>query len=346
MSMMKNKDVKENKEPAAVSALHSQVRGGAVSRVKQVQGKMGASSPKDTLPKDVSTLLQPAWAEVMKIFNSIVSGGRQVIAHIEPDAKTTEEETDEKGKTVTKTIDPKYSKVQGKAFIKGKGDKGKVAMNDVNQGYLGDCYFIASLAALAQRNPAAIKQGIKDNGDGTYTVKFPGEGAEVLVDGAFPTTSGDLIYAQEGDVSGKDKELWVVLYEKAWAKLKGGYEQIQGGKVKMKSKDAMQAVTGKASTKFQTTSKSKKFVFDAISKAVSKGLPITAGTYGDKHFDQKTLGEMDKKGVHGDHAYAVRGVDANKRIKLYNPWGAYAHVENLTIDEFVKYYRVVHINGK
>ena len=115
----------------------------------------------------------------------------------------------------------------------------------------------------------------------------------------------------------------------------------------MKSKDAMQAITGKASTEFQTASKSKKFVFDANSKAVSKGLPITAGTYGDEHFDQKTLDEMDKKGVHGDHMYAVRGVDAKaKKIKLYNPWGAAYPVDDLTIDEFVKYYEDVHINGK
>lgn len=115
----------------------------------------------------------------------------------------------------------------------------------------------------------------------------------------------------------------------------------------MKSNDAMQAITGKSSTGFMTSSKSKSEVFNAILKAVGKGLAITAGTYDDKHFSKKTLKEMAKKGVHGDHAYAVTDVDAKaKKVKLYNPWGAGYPVDDLTIDEFIKYYQVVHINGK
>jgi hypothetical protein len=317
----------------------------AVTRAAQIHRSAGQVTPAEALPEDVAEMFKSVWDVVIGLINSIVSGGADGAAKDplkdptnQPDAKTIH------GK---KTLDPKYAKVKGTPFIKGTGDKGRVAMNDVSQGYLGDCYFVASLAALAQRNPSAIEKGIRDNGDGTYTVTFPGEGASVVVDGAFPTKNGHPVYAEEGDVSGGDKELWVMLYEKAWAKLKGGYEQIRGSKIHMKSRDAMQAITGKSSTVFRTSSKSKKWVFETIAKAVGKGLPITAGSYPDKHFGKRDLKQMAAKGVHGNHAYAVRGVDEKAgKIKLYNPWGAEYHVDDLTIDEFVKYYQTVHINQK
>ena len=43
---------------------------------------------------------------------------------------------------------------------------------DMDQGLLGDCYVISSLAAIGQSNPQAIKNMFLDNGDGTWTVRF------------------------------------------------------------------------------------------------------------------------------------------------------------------------------
>ena len=44
---------------------------------------------------------------------------------------------------------------------------------DVQQRSLGDCYFEGPTAAVANSDPARIKQMIVDNKDGTFTVKFP-----------------------------------------------------------------------------------------------------------------------------------------------------------------------------
>ncbi|MBX9724627.1 MAG: hypothetical protein K2X81_24695, partial [Candidatus Obscuribacterales bacterium] len=44
----------------------------------------------------------------------------------------------------------------------------------IHQGYIGDCVFEAVLSSMAQSRPALIKEMIKDNDDGTYTVTFPG----------------------------------------------------------------------------------------------------------------------------------------------------------------------------
>jgi len=46
------------------------------------------------------------------------------------------------------------------------------SLNDIHQGGYGDCGFLASLGALAQNDPSAIKNMIHDNGNGTYTVTF------------------------------------------------------------------------------------------------------------------------------------------------------------------------------
>ena len=47
-----------------------------------------------------------------------------------------------------------------------------VNFKDLAQGSAGDCYFLAALASLAQRNPQKIVDMIHDNKNGTYDVKF------------------------------------------------------------------------------------------------------------------------------------------------------------------------------
>lgn len=46
------------------------------------------------------------------------------------------------------------------------------SINDVKQGNLGDCYLLAGVSALINEHPEKIKECMKDNGDGTVTVRF------------------------------------------------------------------------------------------------------------------------------------------------------------------------------
>lgn len=46
------------------------------------------------------------------------------------------------------------------------------SLNDVRQRFLGDCYLQGALSSLVMHNPEKLKEGIKDNGDGTVTVRF------------------------------------------------------------------------------------------------------------------------------------------------------------------------------
>lgn len=254
---------------------------------------------------------------------------------VQPDAKTEH------------VSDPTYGKVRGRPFIKEEDDQDEIAMDDVSQGRLGDCYFVASLAAIAHSNPQAIRRMIKDNGDGTYKVTFH-EGGEVVVDDQFPMQGGQVAYAGPGDQDARgDKELWVMLIEKAWAKLKGGYEQIRGSKVRMKSEDAMEALTGNKTTTVYTSSKDEATLLEILARAADKRLPMTAGVYTQDRFDQETLRKMRAQGVHANHAYAVVAVNRTKgTIELYNPWGKETKRPILEMGEFKKYYRSIHINAK
>ena len=84
------------------------------------------------------------------------------------------------------------------------------SMNDINQGHLGDCYLLASLAEVAYQNPIAISSMITDNGNNTYGVRFYYNGAAEYV-----TVNNAL--ANGGSVFNNGTYMWGSLVEKAFA---------------------------------------------------------------------------------------------------------------------------------
>lgn len=108
-----------------------------------------------------------------------------------------------------------------------------ISVNDIVQGKLGDCYFLGSLAAIAEK-PSRIKSFFRhhiENNKGVYcvTIFYKGVETDVIVDDLFP-----VVWNQAGKVvpafsSGVGPELWVLLLEKAYAKLHGSYAVIEGG---------------------------------------------------------------------------------------------------------------------
>lgn len=100
---------------------------------------------------------------------------------------------------------------------------------DVQQGALGDCWLLAAFASVAEY-PEYVSSIIRDHDDGTYSVRlysYEGGGfTTVEIDDAFPCDGGgNLAYV---DFSKQD-EIWCCLLEKAFAKLAGGYKQLDGG---------------------------------------------------------------------------------------------------------------------
>jgi calpain len=115
----------------------------------------------------------------------------------------------------------------GPAMIVGERDR-----FDINQGEIGDCWFLAALANLADNEEMFDRvvpsgQGFDSNYCGIFRFRFFrfGEWVEVCVDDRLPTRHGQLIY-----IKAKDKnEFWSPLLEKAYAKLYGSYKALEGG---------------------------------------------------------------------------------------------------------------------
>jgi len=102
--------------------------------------------------------------------------------------------------------------------------------DDIRQGALGDCYFLSSLSVLAEK-PERIKDLFChhiDNSFGIYCVTMYCDGilTDVLLDDYFPC---DVRTRKPVFSHGNGPELWVLLLEKAYAKLHGSYMNIENG---------------------------------------------------------------------------------------------------------------------
>lgn len=187
-------------------------------------------------------------------------------------------------------------------------------MDDAVQGQVGDCYFIAALASVAKTHPELLAKAVKTNRDGTYTVTFfenrkgVTKPVSVTIDGTFANRSGRLEYAAARET----KELWPMIFEKAYATWKGGFDAIEAGM----SATALEALTGAKPEFFLVTSDSKPTdLFAQLQKATASGGCVVALS---KPWDPA------ESGVVADHAYTLLGVEeenGQKRVSLRNPWG-------------------------
>ena len=116
---------------------------------------------------------------------------------------------------------------------------GNVEPNDIKQGALGDCYFLSSLSVIAE-NPDRIKKMFpvdEINEEGIYAVDMTKNGrpVHIVLDDFVPCKDHRPCFS-----SANGNELWVLLLEKAWAKLHGSYDRIISGQ----AHETMRDLTG------------------------------------------------------------------------------------------------------
>ena len=87
---------------------------------------------------------------------------------------------------------------------------------DVAQGSVGDCWLMASLAEVADRQPSIIQDMFIDNGDGTFTAHLyaGGSGWDYLTVDNYLPNGGNLFDHPQGN-------LWAALAEKAYVQENG-----------------------------------------------------------------------------------------------------------------------------
>lgn len=136
-----------------------------------------------------------------------------------------------------------------------------IGPNDINQGQLGDCYYLSAVSALAEF-PDRIKACFVTqnfNYAGKYTVRLfvNGQKRTYVIDDFFATnkSSGAWQFSYS-----KEDEIWVQLLEKAWAKANGTYAKIIGGL----TGEALTALTGGPSRRYEHKDTGVEELWDAI----------------------------------------------------------------------------------
>jgi len=192
-------------------------------------------------------------------------------------------------------------------------------VDDIDQGWLGDCWFLASIASVIDEVPhllanilAQAKEDF-DSGSGKLTFKFFDCDKEVcvVIDDRLPCFAdtrrkgvGNLLFCSSND----SVELWSALLEKAFAKFHGGYANLNGGR----SSSGISYLTG-----FIALDRTLKYIDDAEMEAcIKKGVSCSAAS--------GSGNENVKSGIVYGHAYAVLGckkVGGTDLIVLANPWG-------------------------
>ncbi len=211
------------------------------------------------------------------------------------------------------------------------GEDGEVSSDDLSQGQLGDCWWLAGMGAVADQNPGVIHDMIETNDNGTYTVTFPDTGEEI-------TVTPDLVENEQGTTFSdpQDGVMWPAILEKAYAEREGSYGATEGGW----ASEGMEMVTGEESDTYNT---------DEISASDLDGWlsgDTTAVTVSTPPEDESDGDFYDKDPVDGglanSHAYVVDEVRDGK-VYLTNPWGD-SHPDPIPIGTFQEDLNEVAIN--
>lgn len=198
-----------------------------------------------------------------------------------------------------------------------------VAAQSIKQGVIGDCWFMSALSVLTQRQDRLQKLFIttEHNDAGVYAVRFHKDGVvrDVLIDSQFPADDkGRPAFGR----STRENELWVMILEKAYAKMHQSYEAIESGFVDQ----ALVDMTGGVGSRVDMTSDDVRqnirngTLWKQLQEYNSFGYLMGAGSPAGSDREANASAS----GIVQGHAYAIldiRQVGKIRLLRLRNPWG-------------------------
>uniref|UniRef100_A0A7S3D477 Calpain catalytic domain-containing protein n=1 Tax=Palpitomonas bilix TaxID=652834 RepID=A0A7S3D477_9EUKA len=204
-----------------------------------------------------------------------------------------------------------------KLFVEG------VEPGDVIQGALGDCWFLGALSTVATKQEKLqnlFTNAAKYRKDyGVVTLRFykNGKWKEVVIDDRIPCMNNKPLYARCKDPN----EIWVLLVEKAYAKLHHSYEQLVAGSLSYGLKD----LTGGVPQVIKLTDRATKQMIET--GMLWKKLIQYHKTDSLMGCAMSTKGTKEMEiadGILAGHAYGItdiREVEGHKLLRVRNPWG-------------------------
>lgn len=204
---------------------------------------------------------------------------------------------------------------------------GPINENGVAQGQLGNCYMLASMASVARSQPELIRDAVRDNRDGTYTVRFfePnnfGSSSEVFVtvDGQMPQRGGANAYANTADAN----QQWAPIIEKAYATRYGNqYRNINAGDAVgirtsgLNVDRVLGALTGRPYRLVSVEGTPSEILWNRLQSDLQDKRPLVADSWND-------AARVNGSPVVARHAYSVMGAGVENGVRyvdLRNPWG-------------------------
>lgn len=212
------------------------------------------------------------------------------------------------------------------------------------QGQIGDCPVPAGASAIAAVDPQAIRDLIRDRGDGTFLVTFhpPGDKAvEIVVDDKLFGRGGSPMYgAGARDPQSGDVELWFPLVEKAYAAHVGSYDILAKGTSVGK---VMADFLGRANTEVWLKDAKPDDVWQRMLRARASGQSMACGTY-----PSSESARYSGSGLYPNHAYSVIALsetNGQRMVTMRNPWGGsgFSGEFQIKLDDFVRLYQVLNI---
>uniref|UniRef100_A0A669B973 Calpain 5 n=1 Tax=Oreochromis niloticus TaxID=8128 RepID=A0A669B973_ORENI len=220
-----------------------------------------------------------------------------------------------------------------------------ISAHDLHQGQLGNCWFVAACSSLASRE-SLWQKVIPDWKEQEWDTEKPdsyagifhfrfwrfGEWVDVVIDDRLPTVDNQLVYCHSND----SNEFWSALVEKAYAKVYGCYEALDGGN----TADALVDFTGGVSEpvdllegQMATDEAARNQLFERVLKVHNRDGLISCS------IRATTIEDMEARldcGLVKGHAYAVTDVrkvrlghgllaffksEKLHMIRMRNPWG-------------------------
>lgn len=211
-------------------------------------------------------------------------------------------------------------------FVKQDGNDRAFDARDVNQGGLGDCWFLAGMAIVADVRPDLFEKIFMPHDQknatlGVYSVRFfkNGEWQVVTVDDHVPASCKPGYYERIMYVNMvKGGEVWPMILEKAYAKLHGSYEAIEAGH----TSDALTDLTGNPSFAVDLDGMQAEIADGSLWKSIvewhGNGFMMGCGSHSGSDTNHNELG------IVLGHAFSILGVkevDSIKFMNIRNPHG-------------------------